>query len=77
MKKIIFLTLAAVLALVAPGRAAAALSTTLTWDEPGAVTIRVGGTTADPETLAPGATQHTVSVNETFGYAYVFPTDGT
>lgn len=76
MKKIIFLALAAVLAIVAPGRAAAALSTTLTWDEPGSVIIRVGGTTADPESLAPGATLHTVAVNETFGYTYIFPADG-
>lgn len=73
MKKIFLLALTAILAIVAPGRLYAELSTAITWDEPGSVIIKVGGTTASPVDLAPGATQHTVTVDQTYGYAYVFP----
>lgn len=75
MKKIFLLMLTAILALAAPGRAAAELSTTITWDEPGSLLIRVGGTTADPVDLASDATQHTVTIDKTYGYAYIFPAD--
>lgn len=76
MKKVFLLALTALLALVAPERILAELSATITWDEPGSVIIKVGSNTAAPAELAPGATQHTVTINETYGYAYVFPADG-
>lgn len=75
MKKILLFAFASVLALVAPVRALAELSTTITWDEPGSVIIRVGGSTADPVELAPDATQHTVTIDQSYGYATIFPAD--
>lgn len=64
------------MAIFATGMADAALSTTITWDEPGSVVIRVGSTTADPVSLAPDATQYTATINNSFGYVYVYPADG-
>lgn len=54
----------------------AELSVNLSWNEPGAVVVRVGSNSADPQPIPATATSYKATIDATWGSCYVFPADG-
>lgn len=76
MKKLYSIMLAAVALLGISFSGHAQRSTTITWDIPGSIEIRMGSISAEPVELDPNATSYVASTDETYGSVYLFPKKG-
>lgn len=61
---------------LAMGLDASALTVSFEWDIPGSVKIQTGGLSGPMVDLAPDQTSYTFATSESFGYCYIYATEG-